>query len=220
MKHASLYAASALAALWAGSSALAGYIIEIDTDGQDDGVLTYNAGFNFGGDTSTASSSVAATAFGTTGGDSIFGGDGVNLVDTYVFAYSPESQVDNLFIPAGIDLGEGNISTGAAGGGHGLYRVYALWPYTENVSGGLVNFDVVAPGDAFQASLDQNFRGDAWVLLGEIDYTGGVITVTQRSTSNTFISMRAHGVLFQAVPTPGAGALFLMAGGFAARRRR
>ena len=58
------------------STAQAGYIIEIDTDGADDGVLTYNADFSFGGDTTTASQSATATVFGATGGDSIFGGDG------------------------------------------------------------------------------------------------------------------------------------------------
>ncbi|GAB4549410.1 MAG: hypothetical protein Tsb0013_10650 [Phycisphaerales bacterium] len=198
----------------------AGHIIEIDTDGLDDGVLTFNPQFNFGGDTSTASQSAAATAFGTTGGDSIFGGDATSTVDTYVFAYSPESQPDNLVIPAGTDLGEGNIGTGLVGGAFGTYRVYALWPETNNVTGGLVNYDVVTPGDSFQISLDQNGRGDAWALLGEIEYTGGVITVTQRSSSNTFVSMRASGVLFEYVPAPGAGALCLVAGLASARRRR
>lgn len=201
-------------------AALAGYIIEIDTDGMDDNILTFNTGFNFGGDTSTASASAGVTAFGTTGGDSIFGGDGAALPDTYVYAYSPVSQADNLVIPAGTDLGEGDLATGLTGGGFGTYRVFALWPETSNVSGGLVNYEVIAPGDTFQVDIDQNNRGNAWVLLGEIEYTGGVITVTQRAGSNTFISMRAYGVLFERVPSPGAASLLGIAGLGAMRRRR
>lgn len=200
--------------------ATAGFIIEIDTDGSDDGVVTYNPGFSFGGDTTTASQSTPATAFGAAGGDSIFGGDGLNLADTYTYAYSPASQPDNLVIPAGTDLGEGNLGTGVVGGGAGTYRVYALWPYSENVSGGPVSFDVVAPGDNFQVMIDQNMRGNAWVLLGEIEYTSGVITVAQRAGSNTFVSMRASGVLFEAVPAPGSAMLVGLAGLVALRRRR
>lgn len=201
-------------------TAHAAHLIEIDTDGADDGVLTYNPQFNFGGDTTAASQSVPSTALGMTGGDSIFGGDGTGFPDTYVYAYSPESQPDNLSIPAGTDLGEGSLATGLAGGGLGLYRVYATWPFTDNVSGGDVAYDVVAPGDSFQVDIDQNGRGDAWYLLGEINYAGGVITVTQRAGSNTFISMRAAGVLFEYVPTPGTAALLALAGVTALRRRR
>ncbi len=201
-------------------TAAAGVIIEIDTDGADDGVVTYNPAFNFGGDTTTASQSATVSAFGTTGGDSIFGGDGVNQVDTYVFAYSPQSQPDNLVIPAGTDLGDGNVGTGVVGGGFGTYRVYGLWPATNNVSGGLTSFDVVAPGDSFQIQINQNERGGTWILLGEIDYTGGVITVAQRASSNTFVSMRGYGVLFEAVPAPGTLGLVGPAGLGALRRRR
>lgn len=216
----SVRSAAIVALCAAVGSASAGLIIEIDTDGADDGVLTYNPAFNFGGDTTTASQSATVNAFGTTGGDSIFGGNGVNQPDTYVFAYSPQSQPDNLVIPAGTDLGDGNVGTGVVGGGFGTYRVYGLWPETNNVSGGLTTFDVVAPGDNFVVQINQNERGGTWILLGEIDYTGGVITVTQRATSNAFVSMRGYGVLFEAVPAPGSLALAAVAGLVAARRRR
>ncbi len=189
------------------TSAGAGYLIQIDTDGADNGPITFSPNFNFGGDTMNTSTSVAATAFGTTPGDSIFGGDGVSQPDTYVYVYNPPAHTDNLVIPFGTPLGEGNFGTGVVGGGNGVYRVYALWPFTENVSGGLTTYDVVAPGDNFSVSLNQNNRGNAWVLLGTINYTGGVITVRQTSTTNSFISMRAFGMLFERVVAPCAGDL-------------
>lgn len=202
------------------TSAHAAYVLEIDTDGADDGVLTFNAGFSFGGDTTQASQSAAASAFGTTGGDSIFGGDGVTLGDTYVYNYAPDSQPDNLVIPNAQPLGEGNLGTGVVGGGAGTYRVYALWPYTENTSGGPIRYTVSTAGDSFFVDIDQNSRGDAWVHLGDIGYTSGAITVTQVSSLNTFVSMRAAGMLFEAVPAPGAAATFAGAGLLGLRRRR
>ena len=181
------------------SAAGAGFIIEIDIDGQDDGVLTFNPNFAFGGDTTTASQSATASVVGATGGDSIFGGNGANFGDTYIYTYSPDSQADNLPLAPGVDLGEGNLATGVAGGGPGTYRVYATWPYTENVSGGDVTFNITTLGDFESQSIDQNFRGDAWVLIGEIEYSSGPITVRQIADTNTFLSMRAHGVLFEKV---------------------
>jgi hypothetical protein len=181
------------------SVAGAGFIIEIDTDGLDNGVLVYNPNFSFGGDTTTASQSAAASVVGGTGGDSIFGGNGVNLGDTYVYTYSPDSQADNLALAPGMALGEGNTATGVVGGGPGTYRVYASWPFTNNVSGGDVSYTIATLGDFVAQPIDQNNRGDAWVLIGEIEYTSGPVTVRQIASSNTFISMRAYGVLFEKV---------------------
>ena len=180
--------------------ASAAYLIEIDTDGLDDGVLTFNPDFSFGGDTTIASPSSPSLAYGTSGADSIFGGDGVNNLDTYVFTYAPDSQADNLAIPANTNLGNGNLATGETGGGPGLYNVYATWPYTENVSGGDTEYTVNTTGSGFTVQIDQNTRGDEWILLGQVDYTSGDITVTQSPTvQNSFISQRAYGLLFEAV---------------------
>ena len=82
----------------------AAFLIQIDTDGLDDGVLTYNSHFTFGGDTTTASQSAPSTAYGLSAADSIFGGDGVAEPDTYVYRYNPTSDADNL-ATAGIELG-------------------------------------------------------------------------------------------------------------------
>ncbi len=187
--------------------ASAAYLLEIDTDGADDGPVAYNTGFSFGNDTTTASSSATSAATGTTGGDSIFGGDGTAFPDTYLYTYAPDSQADNLVLAPGTDLGEGNLATGGVGGGPGVYAVYATWPLTSNVSGGLTEYQVVTAGDSFTVQVNQNDaddpsgtdgRGDVWVYLGNITYTSGDITVTQTPTGgNTFISQRAYGLLFE-----------------------
>lgn len=178
----------------------AAFLFEIDTDGLDDGSFTQNPRFSFGGDTTTASTSAASLAYGVTGADSIFGGDGIEEPDTYVYRYAPDSEADNLIIPAGTDLGEGNLATGETGGGTGLYNVYATWPYTENVSGGDTEFAVSTAGDSFTIQVDQNGKGNNWIYLGQIDYSSGDITVEQYPTvQNSFISQRAYGLLFEAV---------------------
>lgn len=193
------------------------FLIEIDTDGADDGSLTFNPNFSFGGDTTTASQSILSTAVGLTGGDSIFGGNGVNEPDTYQYSYTPGVDVDNLVLAAGTDLGAGNVATGITGGQTGVYNVYATWPFTDNVSGGLVTFTLTGGGGTlFTTQIDQNGQGNAWILLGSASLQSGVgYTLSQTAGSNTFVSMRAAGVLFEAVsviPEPSSLALVIVGG--------
>jgi peptidoglycan/xylan/chitin deacetylase (PgdA/CDA1 family) len=178
------------------------YLIEIDTDGLDDGNFAWNPDFSLGGDTTAVSQSVKATTICLTGGDSIYGGNGTQ--DTYVYTYSPDAQADNQYLDAGMALGDGNFASGASGGVPGRYAVYATWPGTNNVTGGLTNYQIETAGDSSISSIDQNggviapdIFGNVWVKVGEVDYTSGPITVTQTATSNTFISMRASAVLFE-----------------------
>jgi peptidoglycan/xylan/chitin deacetylase (PgdA/CDA1 family) len=193
------------AALLGLHAAHAGYLIEIDTDGSDDGTFAWNPDFSLGGDTTTVSQSVKATTIGLTGGDSIYGGNGSALPDTYVFTYSPDVQADNRYLDAGMALGDGNFASGAIGGGPGRYAVYATWPATSNVTGGLTNFQVTTTGGNASLSVDQNTKGNVWVKVGEVDYSSGPITVTQTATSNTAVSMRASGVLFELLSDGNAG---------------
>lgn len=129
-------------------AAQAGYVINVDTD--PGAGFALNPQVTFGGDTTTASQSTAQSgAFGASGGH-LFGGNGALEPDAYVFTYSPDAQADNLVIPQGTDLGNGVLASGLAGGGNGAYSVYATWPFTTNVSGGLVNFTVETGIDSFQ----------------------------------------------------------------------
>jgi hypothetical protein len=201
-------------------SAQAAFILSIDTDGADDGPVTYNPGFSFGGDTTTASSSAASTAFGMTG-DSIFGGDGVLEFDTYLYTYTPGSNLDNLVLGNGFDLGSGNLASGLTGGGVGTYRVYATWPFTDNVTGGLTHYTLSTAGAAdVMLDIDQNGKGNEWYVLGDINFSDPLssIVVTQTSSTNSFVSMRAAGLLFEridgrnppAVPEPAGFFLVLI----------
>lgn len=212
------------------STASAAFLLEVDTDGLDDGILTFNSGFALGANTIAVSQSIAASTFGLTGGDSVFGGntpDDPNDPldggpDTYLYTHSPDSQADNLATTPHTDLGEGNTASGRTGGGTGSYDVYATWPFTGNVSGGLTTYSVSTAGDAFNAVINQNDandlfgaagRGHVWVLLGSINYTSGSIDITQTPTANTFVSMRSSGVLFErTVPEPTSLVLAAMAG--------
>lgn len=213
-----LLCTAVLAGLAAYSSlSQAAFILEIDTDGLDDGALSYNAGFGFGGDTTAASSSAASAAYGASGGDSIFGGDGMFEPDTYIYSYTPGTTPDNLVVPAGTDLGGGWLASGLVGGGAGTYRVYATWPFTTNVSGGDTRYTISTSGAPdLVVELDQNNLGDEWIFLGDISYTDllAPITVTQQSQSNSFVSMRAYGLLFEqitprsTIPEPTTFALF------------
>jgi hypothetical protein len=205
------------------AGAHAALLLEIDTDGVVDTVVTYNPLFSFGGDTTTyQKTSATSTAFGTTGGDSIYGGNG-SEGDTYLYTYTPGSNADNLTLSAGQDLGAGNLASGLVGGAVGTYRVYATWTYSTNVSGGLTKYTVSTDDGAtsFSVQIDQNFKGNEWILLGDINFSdpASSIIVTQESGANTYVSMRAYGMLFEMIPEPATLAL-LGLGGLMLRSRR
>ncbi|MAT70026.1 MAG: hypothetical protein CMJ58_10940 [Planctomycetaceae bacterium] len=200
-------------------------MVEVDIDGMDDGPFTPSPNFTFGGDTTTASTSVAGTAYGLTGGDSLFGGDGVNEPDTYVYRYDPTTDVDNLNtagVVLGLDLaGNGVIGSGLAGGAAGAYRVYATWPATTNVNANGVNFTATSGSSSFTVNVDQNGYNGEWIYLGYVQYDGSSgIILTQEAVENSFVSMRAAAALFEPVPEPMAVTLAAIAFGTLAVVRR
>lgn len=225
--------AALLVASLMASAANAAFLVQVDTDGADDGPFTPSPNFSFGGDTTTASSSSLSGAPLLPVGDSLFGGDGINEPDTYVYRYDPTSDADNLATGGaflGVDLaGDPVYGSGQTGGAPGLYRVLAAWPGTENVNAAGVTYEAVSGSNSFSVLVDQNTANDAtggfddvWVLLGVIEYDGSSgIIVSQKAEVNSFVSMRAAAVLFEPIPEPSTTVLALAAlAGLAARSRR
>lgn len=205
---------------------------------------TADPNFSFGGDTTTASASVASAAVGA-GDQSLFGGDGSGVADdpfdpatadTYVFTYTPGSDVDN-FSPApgsllGSTTGFGTeFASGVVGGGSGTYNVYITAPASENVN--VAGSVVTANGDAGTTdvipALNFNNGGtgpdldagpafvgganNSWYLIGSVDLTANTgYTVTVQANANTFVSQRTAAVMWEAVPEPGSMSLLCLAG--------
>ncbi len=215
----------------------AAFIVEAHSSG------LANGNFAFGGDTTTASASTPSAAVGLAGTNSIFGGNG-STTDTYVFSYTPGTNADNFSPAAGSLLGSTTgfgteTATGIVGGGSGLYNVYWTSPSTTNVNVAGARMTITGDGAPIIIDpLDGNDGGtgadadpgpafvgggnNAWYLLGTVQLTAGnTYTVTQESNVASFVSMRAHAVMWEAIPEPSSGLLALLGGlGFAARRRR
>lgn len=208
------------------ATAHAAVVIEVDIDGKDDGVLTYSPHFSFGNDTTSATQSSPSTALGLTGGDSIYGGNGVNSPDTYIYTYTPGTVADNLTLAPGTALNnDGDFSSGITAGGTGDYNVYVTWPSSTNITGGVTSFTLTdGVSNLFSLSIDQNNKGNEWILLGSamLDQSK-TYQLIQQAGSNTFVSMRAAGVLFDAttaVPEPSGLLVAAVSSVFLVVRRR
>jgi hypothetical protein len=154
-------------------------------------------------------------AIGCIGTKSAYGGDADP--DIYTFYYSPMSDGSNYSIPIGTDLGNdiaGNdvCTSGYASGYTGLYNVYVSWPYSTNVSGGLTNITVTSSDDNdVIVSVDQDGDSptatpgaDEWVLVAkDVPLSkDNTYTLTMIPTENSLVSMRAQGVMWEAVSAP------------------
>ncbi|MBN1844950.1 MAG: PEP-CTERM sorting domain-containing protein [Sedimentisphaerales bacterium] len=209
-----------LAVLAVAAPVQAAFMVEAHPSGLANGNFAYNG-------TSAPAGSISSTAYGVTATNSVFGGN-VDP-DTYTYSYTPGTNADNLPIPAGTDLGNDNLASGAVGGASTYYNVYITWPATTNVNAAGCKITVTSDGtDIVLDPVNMNTGGtgtpggnNAWLLIGDdIKLTQGVTyTVTQKANSTAYVSQRSHGVLWEAVPEPmslsllGVGALLL-------RRRR
>ena len=228
--------------LFAASVAQAAFVIEAHSSGKANAT-----NFSFGAGQTTAGASVPSAAVGLTASNSVFGGDG--NPDTYVFSYTPGVDVDNTVFAPGTVLGsttsfpgEGNVASGLPGGTAGLYNVYFTAPESTNVHADGSRFVITqdgAPIDLMTVVLNNTGTGpdtdpgsafvgganNAWFKLGTVSLTPGTTyTVTQSANSgSTFVSQRAHAVMFEAIPEPGTLALAVVAAAgllFFGRRRK
>jgi hypothetical protein len=188
-----------------------------------------------------------SNAVGTTADQSAFGNPANSTgPDLYTFRYTPGTDADNTTYAAGTVLGsktgfpgQGNTSSGLTGGASGTYRVYFTVPSSGNVDASGSNFTITQNGAAIVingVNLNNGGTGDdtdpgatfvggannAWWLLGEVTLTAGVqYTVSEQANSPTFVSQRAHGVMWEMVPEPTSLGIFALAGlGLVGRRRR
>ncbi len=182
---------------------------------------TSDPSFSLGGDTTSASSSIASAAVGTSG-NSLFGGNGVADPDTYVFSYTPGTDADNFSPAAGSLLGSTTgfgteLASGVAGGGTGTYNVYWTTPASTNVNAAGADFTLESDGgDVSVLAVNGNNGGtgadldpgaafvgganNSWYLLGTVTLTAGnTYTVTQEAVVNSFVSMRSSAIMWEAV---------------------
>ncbi len=155
--------------------------------------------------------SIPSTAIATTATNSVFGGDG-DGPDTYIYSYTPGTDADNVTLPAGIDLGNGDLATGLTGGASGLYNVYITWPTSSGVNTAGCRITITSDeSDIVLDPVDMNtgYTGDpggnnAWLRIAEniLLTQGNTYTVTQVANSDAWISQRSHGVLWEKTVVP------------------
>ncbi len=183
-----------------------------------------NANFSFGGDTTSASTSIASGAAGLIGTNSIFGGNG-SANDVYVFSYTPGTDADNTVFAAGAALGDSSatdidgagvtapvyanvpqLASGLTGGRSGLYKVYFTTPASTGVNGTTLFETAGNLGTVALNPVNLNTGGtgtgnganNAWLHIATVPLTAGnTYSVTMTSSGTAFVSQRAHAVMWE-----------------------
>lgn len=194
------HALALLAATMVAAPAAAGFIIDIDLDGDNsNGAVVDSPNFMLGPDMTITSITNFGqnSAPGLAGGNPRFGGDAPSggptpTPDRYIYTYTPGVDGDNddatVIGPGGVALNDdGQFSSGLQSGGAGLYNVYAAWTRNSgNISNVPTNY-VLNDGtsDILSNSFDQNddeLEGD-WVLVGTVMLDPSkTYTLTQSNT--------------------------------------
>ena len=160
------------------------------------------------------------------------------VVDTYQFSYTPGPNADNTVFapqtvlgdtridppgnPAGVSA-EPQNATGLVGGSSGTYRVYITWPGSGNVNIAGSNITITNDGAPIILNpVDQNSTAangptpsgvggaNKWLLIGTVPLTANnTYSVTMASNADSFVSQRAHGVMWERIPEPST---FVLAG--------
>lgn len=191
----------------------------------------------------TPSASTAGTAPGLQATNSVFGGTAVDPdKDTYIFSYSPGTDVDNWTVPAYQYFGNGLYSTNLAGGDTGYYNAYITWPTSTGASS-LCDITITNDGaDVVWNDISTNDGQTNWIaelwdhdplaeiyggnnkwlkIADQILMTAGqTYTVTQAAQNNTYVSMRNAGVMWEFVAVPEPTTLLLLSMGMLTLRRR
>lgn len=191
------------------AGAQAAFMVEAHSSGMANGNFSYN----WDGAISASSTPTPSEAYGVTATNSVFGGGAVApVMDTYTFSFTPGIDADNLPIPADTDMGNENLSSGLVGNGTGYYNVYITWPATTNADPAGCRITITSDGsDIVIDPINVNNGGtgspganNGWYLIAsDINLTAGnTYTVTQEANNNSYVSMRSHGVMWEAVSEP------------------
>jgi hypothetical protein len=156
-----LLALAALATVIGASQANAAFIVETHSSGKAN--ATNFAIIPGAGNATGASASVASTAVGLAGTNSIFSTNNTiaGTLDVYQFSYTPGTNADNTVLAAATSLGNSSavdadgagatapvyanvpqLASGLTGGVSGFYRVYFTAPSSANVNAAGSRFDI------------------------------------------------------------------------------
>lgn len=145
----------------------------------------------------------------------------------YTFTYTPSAQTDNVPFAAGTlynSLGPDPdlLSSGMSGGTDGFYNIYRIHPANPSATGGLTTYRVFVNGlelAGLAQAIDQNADDLAsgrnigrWELIGTVAMfdANDTVSVTMAPETDSFVSMRASGIMFEYVapiPEPSAAML-------------